>query len=69
MIASVVLIKWSEEQATAWPAGQDKTLRRLARRHAAAARKAPPGGHLGRPADGQNQLDVAADAEVVSKRP
>ncbi len=60
-----------EEECISSPSGRvvDDALRLLARMLVAAAQKAPPSGHLGRPADGRNQLDVAPDAEVVCKRP
>ncbi len=60
---------WGESEVAARPAEAKHALRLLARMLVAAARKGPTGGALGRPPDSQNQLDVSADEEVVSKRP
>ena len=60
-----------EEECIYSPSGRvvDDALRLLARMLVAAARQGPINGDLRRASIPQNQLDVSAGAEVMSKRP
>lgn len=59
-------LEWGEIEAEPWPEGSSQSLRLLARWLVAAARKGAPVAVSGGGAEGQNALDVAPDAEVVS---